>query len=298
MSELLNPVLISATVALAVVLIVVALQAFRVAVKVPTRTYLDPLKFNVRILWPLVLFVAHYFGRFLSTEYIAKTHFQLNKAGLAFRYTPEQFFALKVVSCVILTGGTVLLLYMVQSLTGIQLLSFSVVLIAGLFGYFIPSFKLKEVRKKREREIVKLLPTYLDFITMAVESGLSLSGGLVQATQNGPDGLMKQELQRVNRDIKSGASRIDAMQTMAKRLDLREVTGVVSAIAQAEKTGASIGSTLRIQADQHRIDRFQRAEKQAMEAPVKLIFPLVAFIFPTTFIVLGFPIVMKVMHGV
>ena len=85
---------------------------------------------------------------------------------------------------------------------------------------------------------------------------------------------------------------------MSERLEMREVTSVVAAIAQSERSGGSVGNTLRIQAEQQRVERFQRAEKLAMEAPVKLIFPLVAFIFPTTFIVLGFPIAMKLLHSV
>jgi len=85
---------------------------------------------------------------------------------------------------------------------------------------------------------------------------------------------------------------------MAERLDSREIHSFTSALAQAERTGASLGQTLRIQADQRRTERFQRAEKLALEAPVKLVFPLVAFIFPTTFIVLGFPIVMKFLYEV
>ena len=101
----------------------------------------------------------------------------------------------------------------------------------------------------------------------------------------------------MTRDVKAGAGRVEALQAMSERLDIREVTTLVNAIAMAERTGARIGQALRTQADQRLEDRIQRAEKLAMEAPVKLIFPLVAFIFPCTFIVLGFPLAMKVIHG-
>ena len=80
---------------------------------------------------------------------------------------------------------------------------------------------------------------------------------------------------------------------MAERLDIPEITSFVSSIIQAEKMGASLAAVLRVQADQRRNERFQRAEKMAMEAPIKLVGPLILFIFPVTFIVLGFPIVMK-----
>ena len=80
---------------------------------------------------------------------------------------------------------------------------------------------------------------------------------------------------------------------MAERLDIKEVTSFVSAMIQAERMGASLATVLSVQAEQRRNERFQRAEKLAMEAPIKLVGPLIIFIFPVTFIVLGFPIVMK-----
>lgn len=292
MSELIGPLFIGAVAAFGIALVAASIYAFRQAVVAPDRTYMDPLSLRQKLLWPLLLFVAHYLGRFLTVEYVERLHKQLEKAGLSFIYTPEQFVSLRVVS------ATLLGMFGWIALSLVHRLSLPVILVVVAFGFMLPKLKLNEARKRRERSIVKMLPTYLDFITMAVEAGLSLPGALVQSTRNGPEGLLKEEFQRVNRDIKAGAGRVEALEALAARLELREVTSVVSAIAQAERTGASVGGTLRVQADQQRIDRFQRAEKLAMEAPVKLIFPLVAFIFPATFIVLGFPIVMKVIHDV
>ncbi len=106
-------------------------------------------------------------------------------------------------------------------------------------------------------------------------------------------GPLRNEFAVVLRDLRAGLSRADALRRMAERLDIQEITGFVSSIVQAEKMGASLGNVLRVQSDQRRSERFQRAEKQAMEAPVKLVFPLVLFIFPVTFIILLFPIAMK-----
>lgn len=292
MYNLMQPGMIGALAVISVALACAAVYSFRRAVGNPDRTYLDPLPRKVRLVWPLALFIAHYFGRLLSVEYLQRTHVRLQRAGWSFHFSPEQFFGLRV------TAGLLALAAGGLGLALVHRVHWPLLVGITLFGYMIPSFKLNEARKKREGSIIRMLPTYLDFITMAVEAGLSLAGALVQATTNGPEGLFKQELERVNRDIKAGAGRVEALESMAERLDLREVTGVVAALAQAEKTGGDIGNTLRVQADQQRVDRFQRAEKKAMEAPVKLIFPLVAFIFPTTFIVLGFPIVMKLLHDV
>jgi tight adherence protein C len=100
----------------------------------------------------------------------------------------------------------------------------------------------------------------------------------------------------VVRDLRAGVPRADALRRMETRLDMTEITSFVGAVIQAEKMGARLGPVLRGQAEQRRTERFQRAEKLAMEAPVKLILPLIMFIFPVTFIVLAFPIVMKFMQ--
>ena len=163
-------------------------------------------------------------------------------------------------------------------------------------GWFLPSISLNDFRKKREMAIVKALPTFLDFLTMGVQAGMNVSGAIGQAVEKGPEGPLRQEFEKVIRDVRAGMSRVDALKAMAERREIREITTFVTAIAQAEKTGASLTEALRIQADQRRVERFQRAEKLAMEAPVKLIFPLVVFIFPMTFIILGFPIAMKFMY--
>jgi len=254
------------------------------------RQYMDPLPGRIRTIWPLVMFCQHYASRFLGVETLERYRRQLLRAGLSYLYTPEEFFALKIASALLVSLVAMLMLLLAHVPV------FPNVLAAALLGFLMPSMTLSEQRKKREREIIKMLPVYLDFMTMAVEAGLSFGAALAQSINNGPTGPFRYELERVSRDVKAGATRMDAMQAMAERLDIKEVTTLVTAIIQSEKTGGSIGATLRTQADQRRVERFLRAEKLAMEAPVKLIFPLVAFIFPTTFIVLGFPIAMKFLH--
>ena len=98
------------------------------------------------------------------------------------------------------------------------------------------------------------------------------------------------------RDVRAGRPRIDALRALADRMDEPSITNLVSALIQAENMGMNLGPILRAQSEQRRAERFARAEKLAMEAPVKMLFPLIAFIFPCTFVVLGFPIAMKFLH--
>lgn len=171
----------------------------------------------------------------------------------------------------------------------------AVLIIAPLAGFFFPDAWLNDTRKKREAAVIRAMPVYLDFITMCVEAGLNLAGALAQALEKAPPGPLRNEFGIVLRDLRAGLSRSEALRRMADRLDIPEVSSFVSAVVQAEKMGASLAKVMKVQANQRREERFQRADKMAMEAPVKLVLPLVLFIFPVTFIVLGFPIAIKFM---
>lgn len=256
------------------------------------RRFKDPLPRLLKLIWPVVLFFSHYLGRYVSVERLEKNSRLLMRAGVDYLISPEQFFGLQ---CTAATLFAALCMWGSYMSIGIN---FIFVLLALATGFSLPGLSLRDKRKQREKEILRMLPVYLDFFTMTVQAGMNLSGAITQAVEKGPKGILNSELQRVVRDMKAGMSRIEALRTMVERLDIKELTTFVSAVAQSEKTGSSIGDTLRIQADQRRVERFQRAEKLAMEAPVKLIFPLIAFIFPMTFIIIGFPIVMKFMYEV
>jgi len=110
----------------------------------------------------------------------------------------------------------------------------------------------------------------------------------------GPKGVLHQEFQRILRDIRAGTSRSEALRNMAKRLNHASIFSFTSSLIQAEATGMSLGPILRAQADQRRNERFTLAEKIAMEAPVKMLFPLIAFIFPCVFLILLFPVAMRI----
>ena len=110
-----------------------------------------------------------------------------------------------------------------------------------------------------------------------------------------PPGALKDEFARLLRDVRTGKPRAEALRELAQRMNLPAVSNFVATLIQAEATGMSLGPILRAQAEQRRVERFARAEKLAMEAPVKLLFPLIAFIFPCVFAILMFPIVMKFM---
>ena len=124
-----------------------------------------------------------------------------------------------------------------------------------------------------------------------------MQGALAQAVVKRPAGVLREELQRVMRDMRAGKPRAVALRDMAQRLNEASITSFTSGVIQAESMGMNLGSVLRAQADRRCSERFLGAEKLAMEAPVKMLFPLIAFIFPCTFLVIFFPIVMKFTHS-
>jgi len=202
---------------------------------------------------------------------------------------PRQLFGLQIVSS-LLTGFLTIAVMLLFEIGELFYAIFFFVL-----GYFLPLMSANDRRKIREKKIVRDLPTYLDFMVMSLEAGLNLSGAIQQSVDKGPSGPLNNELNAVQRDMRAGMSRMEALKQMSGRVNLKEINHLVTALAQAEQSGGSISETLRIQSDQRRTERFNKAEKLALEAPVKLIFPLVAFVFPCTFIVLFFPIVLKFM---
>jgi tight adherence protein C len=253
------------------------------------RTYMDPLPFGLRLLWAPIQIIAYYFVPNFSNSYLDSVEKKLQQTGVGYLLTAEQFVALRFLSAAICL---VLALIVIAALK-IQKDILIWILLAPLLGYLFPLIWLSDSRARRHKTVIRALPVYLDFITMSVEAGLNLTGALQQAMNKGPKGPLRNEFAIVLRDLRAGVTRADALRRMSERLRVADVTSFVNAMTQAERMGASLAATLRLQSEQRRNERFQRAEKQAMQAPVKLIVPLIIFIFPVTFIVLGFPIVMN-----
>jgi tight adherence protein C len=168
-----------------------------------------------------------------------------------------------------------------------------VLVAVGAIGAWWPLSWLRGRRSARLRAIVRALPFCLDLITLSIESGANLTGALQHAVAKGPPGALRVELERVLRDVRAGRGRAEALRAMAERLDLPAVTSWVAALVSAERHGSGLGPILRAQAEQRRQERFLAAEKLAMKAPVKMLLPLLAFIFPCTFVLLFFPVVVR-----
>jgi tight adherence protein C len=271
-----------------VVLAVLGVRRAFVEVPPEDRSFMDEPPGMFRVTWPLVQLVSFRLGGFLPVSYRHKVQLTLRHAGLDYAISPEHFFAGKVLCAI----GSAAVLVLLLGLGGHQPSLFWVAVIAA-FGLIFPDLWLRDERLRRQQKILKALPFYLDVITLCVESGLNLTSAIAQAIAKAPANPLKAELQRVMRDIRTGRPRLEAFRGLSERLQMPAISNLVSALVTADRQGAALGPILRAQAEQRRSERFMRAEKLAMEAPVKMLFPLIAFIFPCTFAVIGFPIAVK-----
>ncbi|NMB12053.1 MAG: type II secretion system F family protein [Firmicutes bacterium] len=163
------------------------------------------------------------------------------------------------------------------------------------FGLLIPDFWLKGRIQTRQGAMRKALPSFLDLLTVSVEAGLGFDAALARVTSR-EEGPLAEEFQRVLQEIRMGKPRRDALKDLGNRTEVKELSGFVAALVQADQLGVSIGNVLRVQAQQMRRSRRQRAEEAAMKAPIKMLFPLVFFIFPSLFIVLLGPAVIQMVE--
>ena len=165
------------------------------------------------------------------------------------------------------------------------------------FGWIATGGWLKRVAARRARLVLKELPLYLDIVTLCVESGATLPAALRVAVDKSPRSPLRDVFERVLREIRLGRSRVDALVSVARLYDIECLTALSSALAQSEGAGVSLGGVLRAQSEQRAMERQLWAERCAMQAPVKMLGPLVLCVFPCTFIVIAVPVLARIFLG-
>ena len=163
--------------------------------------------------------------------------------------------------------------------------------------WVLPLFWLRSAVKRRHASILKALPFVLDLLTLSVEAGMDFISALQRNCRSRRLDPLNEELLRMTKEIQVGSSRREALANMADRVGQGDLKSLALALIQADELGVSIGTMLRIQSEQLRSQRFDRAEKLAAEAPVKMLGPLMLCIFPAVFIVLLGPIISQAMKG-
>lgn len=173
--------------------------------------------------------------------------------------------------------------------------SFVVGLVLGAAAFMLPYLVVSSKAKSRKEAVLKSLPDYLDMLYVSVEAGLGFDMALKKVSEQMP-GALSDEFNRALEEIQVGRTRADALRNINKRVGVEDLNTFINSIIQAEQLGSNIGNTLRVQSEVMRRKRRQRAEQNAMKAPIKMLFPIVFFIFPALFVVILGPAGINIMQ--
>ena len=286
------PIMVSLLVALAVVVLVIF------AIELVRRFPSEPVAMHesLPVCWRISGSALVVIGFLIRPLMSARLHFSLQRflarAGLERQLAPQHVVAAQILAslCCLSVG---LLASLADLRVPVWLLG-STALVAAAW----PLLWLREAIDRRRESLVRSLPFLIDLLAMSVESGLPLAAALPQAVERLPAGPLRHECRRLMRDVKAGMTREEALRTLASRLDIPAITQFALAVAAVQRDGGAVVQTLRAQAEQQRSERFMRAEHRAAQAPVRVLFPLVVFIFPGTLAIVLYPVVSRMISEV
>ncbi|HEY8656463.1 MAG TPA: type II secretion system F family protein [Candidatus Limnocylindria bacterium] len=245
-----------------------------------------------RTIKPIIRALSGLVGRFYPTNTVRALTLRLKRAGMESTST-EFFLGVKGFSAIVGAVGVSALVNLmtsdpVQTLGGV---------VGGLvFGFMAPDFYLGNKAGKRSTEILESLPDALDLLTISVEAGLGFDAALVKVTEK-LKGALSEEFKRAASEQRVGKSRQEALRGITERVEQKELSNFVSAIIQADQLGVSMSKVLRIQSEQMRGERRQRAEAKAAKAPILIMLPTIGCIFPSLFIVILAPAALSAMSS-
>jgi tight adherence protein C len=250
--------------------------------------------FQERVVVPILKRFGDLATRFTPQNQIQQISRKLELSGKAGQIDPPMFMASKFAVAVVAALLTIVIAVFVSNKPVSQAILFA--MIAIVVGYFFPELWLSQEITKRQEEVRKAMPDALDLLTICVEAGLGFDAAMSNVAEKWENELSL-AFGRAIREVQLGKLRREALRAMADRIDISEMTSFVAAVIQSEALGVSMAKVLRIQSEQMRMLRRQRAEEKAHQAPVKMLFPMIFFIFPSIFIVLMTPAVLQMMNS-
>lgn len=260
-------------------------------IRLQSRTEVLEAGFAERALAPVVERVGRFALRFTPQGWSSRIQRKLRVAGWSHRFDPNSWAAVRIVSIV----GALLIWFLIQgAIPGAQkVLTFALFAFAGFAG---PDAILARRIEERSTAMERQLPDIIDLLVISVEAGLGFDAALGRVVQTVP-GELSDEFARVLQETRVGMSRHDAMKALAERTEVDDLNSFILSMNQADTFGVSIARMLRVQADEIRVRRRQRAQERAFAAPVKMVFPLVLCIFPSLFVVLLGPAVIEIVRS-
>jgi tight adherence protein C len=249
--------------------------------------------FYERVVKPTIAGISRLLGRLTPSQGAEKARQMLVLAGNPYNMQVAEFMGMRILAALLL-GAATFGLTLVIGLPALNMLMYTAVML--LIGYLLPLFWLRGRIKKRQKAILKALPDAIDLMTISVEAGLAFDGAM-QRVADKWDNELSQEFARAIQEMRVGKSKRDALREMVARTAVPDLSTFVASVIQADQLGVSIAKVLRVQSEQMRVRRRQRAEEQAHKAPILIMIPLVFLIFPATYIVILGPAVPKIMEA-
>jgi tight adherence protein C len=252
--------------------------------------------FLERTLRPLADRLSGFVARVTSQSFTQQTEKRLALAGHPGNLQVGDWLGIKAIGAVV--GGILffVLFFLLHVLNFPPLIGLLMSGVGLLFGYTIPEFWLGGRVRRRQHDILLMIPDALDLLTISVRAGLGFDGALGKVVEK-LKGPLTDEFRRALAEIRVGKSRRDALRDIIPRTEVPALTNFIGAIIQAEQLGVSISKVLQVQSEQLRIERRQRAEEMAAKAPIKMLFPLVGCIFPSLFIVILGPALILIIQN-
>jgi len=253
----------------------------------------DPPPLIFKLFKPIIRLFSSEVRNLMSDGSHANTQTRLSAGGVNYAIMAEEFLTLKIV-CAIFAGILSFILYKANEASGGLGVEVSVFLVLlPIVGFVYPDIWLRDKIGYRRRRVAKEFPFLLDLLVLSMRAGLNYSTSLGQAISSLPNGPVKDEFGKLLREIRAGKIRRDALLDLAARMNINSVHNFVAAINQAEETGGEIVDVLTVQAEQRRSERFNEAEAMANKAPVKMLLPMMLFLFPIVFMLVGFIMMVK-----
>ncbi len=248
--------------------------------------------FSERVMIPFLRKVGEISARFTPQKVLLDTNRKLELAGNPGHIDASTFLASRFVVPVVFDGFIFLISRLAPEPwpTGRVIM---VLLVFGLLGFVFPQLWLTSRINSRQHEIRKAMPDALDLLTICVEAGLSFDSAMQKVSEKWENQLSL-AFARAIREVQLGKMRREALRDMSDRLGIAEMTSFTAAVIQSEQLGVSMAKVLRIQSEQMRMKRRQRAEEEAHKAPVKMIFPMGLLIFPSILIILLTPALIQI----
>ena len=312
---MLIPLLLVLIVGMALALIVVGVRmpAKEVTIEERLATFAErpiPLEqlelqrpFSERVMRPFVVGWARKLARFTPRQNAERLRISLLEAGSPSGVGVVEFMGLRAVMLVLLGGSALLLTIFTGSVfrpINLQIVTLpGIILFPGpmaMLGYTIPGIWLNQRIRKRKKSIQRALPDAIDLLTISVEAGLGFDPALGRVAEKW-DNELCQEFRRLLQDMRIGKPRREALREVAIRCGVDDLRVFISSIVQADQLGVSITQVLRVQSQQMRMRRRQRAEEQAQKAPIKMLFPMVFLIFPAMYVIILGPAIPTVYNS-